>query len=121
MTSNPLKSSEWCTDDDTVFPGEIGLKISNQLLISGKISNFQKGLGINSEWRKKEEGRIQWRFASKKKSCKHIFKEDLALLTIAISSPKAQKIVRRSRVTFPDLIGNLGKSTALSIFPRKSI
>ena len=119
MTSNPLKSSEWCTDDDPVFPGEIGLKISNQLLISKEILNFQKGLGINSEWRKKEEGRIQWRFGSKKKSCKHIFKEDLALLTIAISSPKAQRMVRRSRVTFPDLIGNLGTSMALSIFPRE--
>ena len=50
-----------------------------------------------------------------------MFKKDLALLTIAISSPKAQRMVRRRRVTFADLIGNLGKYVALSILPRDLI
>ena len=75
---------------------------------------------MDSEWRKKEEGRIQWRFATKKQYCAHMFSSDLALLTIEISSPKLQRMVRRRRVTTSDLIGTLGKSPALGKMPSDS-
>ena len=93
------------------FNGEVS-KIAIEKVLIFVIDDFTKGLGIGSEWRKKEEGRIQWRFATKKQYCKHMFKDDLALLTIAISSPKIQRLVRRRRVTTSDLIGTLGKSSA---------
>ena len=42
VTSNPLKSSEWCTDYDTAFPGDIDIKISHKLLISKEYSQISE-------------------------------------------------------------------------------
>ena len=79
-------------------------------IVDFDIRFFQKGLDIDSEWMKKEQGRLQWRFETKEQYCHHAVKSDLAFVTIAISSPKIERMVRRNRVTFSDLIGTLGKS-----------
>ena len=47
--------------------------------------------------------------------CEFIFENDIALLTVEIAQPRILELVKDVKVTFPDMLGTIGKSQALPI------
>ena len=51
--------------------------------------------------------RIQKKLATK--ICEFIFENDIALLTVEIAQPRILELVKDIKVTFPDMLGTIGK------------
>ena len=47
--------------------------------------------------------------------CEFIFENDIALLTVEIAQPRILELVKDVKVTFPDMLGTIGKSQGLLI------
>ena len=54
-----------------------------------------------------EDFRIQKKLATK--ICEFIFENDIALLTVEIAQPRILELVKDIKVTFPDMLGTIGK------------
>ncbi len=96
VTSNPVDPSEVCGGSGT----------DNKLL----------GLRAGSKWREYEEGQVSWRLggnAIDRSFCERKVRDDLAFVSVEISRPRIMRLARRRRVTFADMLGNVGGTIGL--------
>jgi hypothetical protein len=46
---------------------------------------------------------------TEEKICTTMFKNEIAYMTLEIADPRVMEVVRHKRVTFPDMLGTVGK------------
>ena len=66
-----------------------------------------------------EDFRIQKKLATK--ICEFIFENDIALLTVEIAQPRILELVKDIKVTFPDMLGTIGKKKNEHIYPIRTL
>jgi hypothetical protein len=74
------------------------------------------GMNRDSEWRKHEERQLAWRLENDRGDsfCHYKTRSHLAFVSIEITTPRIMRIARRRRVSFADMLGNVGKEIVLT-------
>jgi hypothetical protein len=53
--------------------------------------------------------------------CATIFKNEIAHLTLEIADPRVMEVIRDVRVTYPDILGTVGKILCICMYEREQL